>query len=358
LSWYYAKHLINDLDEGKAVAVEFHDIEVAQDFRDCASKLGDWATIDLIDRRSCEKPDHSQQNVLLLFLLAFSVAEILLWVKLCAWAWRGAKINDGFGTMFQLVGYVAILALPCAVFAQSKFCYLEWRKRRDCSPGRRMPCKHGVAGALHGFVSCSTCDVERSTDEEIRVECFKRFKQRQDADNEELAAHKKRAEELAARMKREADESVVKQRERERLELLKKIRLPDYLKKMHPRTFELLICVLFRKWGYDVEETPYSGDGGIDGHLRRNQEHLLLQCKRTKGGIGVLVVRDLFGAIHGEQATGGVLVTTGRVSDQARVWIRDKARGKIRVIELDELVQLIRDNFREDDLISDGHLAS
>ncbi len=98
--------------------------------------------------------------------------------------------------------------------------------------------------------------------------------------------------------------------------------------------------------GYSTQATPITGDGGIDGFLRRDKELILLQCKRVMGSVGQPVVRDLYGNIkhyfNAEQACGntvsGLLVTTGRVSRQARAW----ATGKpIQFIELDNLVSLI-----------------
>jgi hypothetical protein len=249
MRWNDAERYVSDLEEGNAVAFAFHDTAVARNFLDCASKLGDWATIELINRRTREELTLSQGILAAMLLLAFSIAEIWLWAKFCAWAWRGAKTYDGFGSMSPLWGFVAILALPCIVIAQVMFYYTQWREQRDYSRRRTEPCQHGVAGAAYRFVPCSTCDVERATDEEVRVECFKRLKQHQDADKQRVA------EELAERRKREAAEAAAK-RERDRAEFLRNIRLPNYLREMHPRRFELLICALFRKWGYGVEETP------------------------------------------------------------------------------------------------------
>jgi restriction system protein len=126
---------------------------------------------------------------------------------------------------------------------------------------------------------------------------------------------------------------------------LAKIRLPQYLLMMDPREFEQLVCLLFRRMGYEAEETPYVGDNGIDGFLYKDDDKFVLQCKRVKGSVGEPILRDLFGAMHATRATQAVVVTTGKVSDQARRWAADKP---IRIIELVELQNLIETNFDDD----------
>ena len=44
----------------------------------------------------------------------------------------------------------------------------------------------------------------------------------------------------------------------------------------------------------------------------------------------------------------GVVATTGKVSIQARTWAKNKP---IRILELDEIVNLIRTHYREDDIV-------
>lgn len=117
---------------------------------------------------------------------------------------------------------------------------------------------------------------------------------------------------------------------------------------MDPYKFEQLICSLFRRMGYDVRETPYVGDNGVDGFLYKDNLKLVLQCKRVKGSVGEPVLRDLFGTMHATDSHSAIVVTTGRVSDQARTW----ANGKpIRIIEFLELQSLIRANFRDGDVV-------
>lgn len=170
------------------------------------------------------------------------------------------------------------------------------------------PCEHGTVGAKRKRRLCSHCTEEA-----------------------EAARQAIRAEAEA-------------QRRKSFLEWQQRVRLPSYLETMDPREFEHLVCLLLSKMGYDVKGTPYSGDGGVDGFLRRDGEPTLLQCKRVKSKVGEPVLRDLYGTMHAHSAAAGLVVTTGSVSRQAKQWASDKP---IRIIEQRELVSLVHEYISE-----------
>jgi ssDNA-binding Zn-finger/Zn-ribbon topoisomerase 1 len=215
------------------------------------------------------------------------------------------------GLAIGTAGFFLILSVIVVINGQ----YIKYRDRKF----RNAPCFHGVAGAGYDFKKCRQCEQERIA--------------------EERAAKRKAAEEEAK--KKAAKEQAYK-------EWVAKIRLPDYLLKMHPKEFEHLVCALFQRMGYEVEHTPYIGDRGIDGYLKKDGELSVLQCKRVKGSVGEPVLRDLFGTMHAAGAKEGVVVTTGKVSTQARDWSQDKP---IKIYELDELTACIRKHFKEDDVV-------
>lgn len=196
---------------------------------------------------------------------------------------------------------------------------IKYKKRKDEIVRAQAPCKHGNIGALYGGQPCAKCQEEKTA--------------------AEIVARKKREEEAA---KKKSDE------ERAYKEWVARIRLPQHLSQMDAEEFEHLVCDLFRRLGYEVEHTPFTGDGGIDGYLRKNGQLSILQCKRVKGSVGQPVLRDLFGTMNHEKAKEGIVVTTGRVSKQAREWAQGKA---IRILELDELTNLIRENYSESDVV-------
>ena len=188
------------------------------------------------------------------------------------------------------------------------------------------PCRHGRWRAHARPSPCSLCEREAA---------------QQQAEAERQAAV------------RIAEEQVRRQKEYD--EYRTRIRLPSYLEQMDPREFELLVCDLYTRQGYRVQVTPYSGDSGVDGYLRRDDKLYLLQCKRTKGSVGQPVLRDLFGTMTHEGAAGGIVVTTGKVSRQARKW----AVGKpITFVESIELCAMIRRLYAEGEIVPDSWQSS
>jgi restriction endonuclease Mrr len=109
--------------------------------------------------------------------------------------------------------------------------------------------------------------------------------------------------------------------------------------------------VTANRLGYDAKVTPYGGDNGIDGYLEKDGKKAILQCKRVQGSVGEPILRDLYGTMYHSGASSAFVVTTGKVSEQARVW----ASGKpIRIIELKELRSLIDSNFKEDEVVTES----
>jgi restriction system protein len=78
--------------------------------------------------------------------------------------------------------------------------------------------------------------------------------------------------------------------------------------------FENLITNLFSKMGLETRLTVPSRDGGVDCVAFDPRPvfggKVVIQAKRYKGTVGVSAVRDLFGTVHNEGASKGILVTT------------------------------------------------
>ena len=91
--------------------------------------------------------------------------------------------------------------------------------------------------------------------------------------------------------------------------------------------FELLTGELFSRQGYNVQITSGLGaDGGSDLTLRRDGETQLVQCKNFAAGNKVpsSAMRDFYGLIVSEGAIGGMFVTTGSFSRDAREFAHGK----------------------------------
>ena len=83
--------------------------------------------------------------------------------------------------------------------------------------------------------------------------------------------------------------------------------------------FEDAIAQLFRSLGYQVKQTPRSGDGGKDAILVKDGAKYALECKRYSEAtpIGRPHLQKFFAAMHDEGADGGFYVNTGVFSRQA-----------------------------------------
>jgi len=90
--------------------------------------------------------------------------------------------------------------------------------------------------------------------------------------------------------------------------------------------FELLVGEAFRMRGFSVIETGGGGpDGGIDLKFRKGSEVFLVQCKQWRAyKVSVNVVRELFGVMASQGATGGFVVTSGVFSSDARTFAAGK----------------------------------
>jgi restriction system protein len=78
--------------------------------------------------------------------------------------------------------------------------------------------------------------------------------------------------------------------------------------------FESLITNLFTKMGLESRMTQPSRDGGVDCVAFDNRAifggKVIIQAKRYKNTVPVSAIRDLFGSVHNEGASKGILVTT------------------------------------------------
>jgi restriction system protein len=94
---------------------------------------------------------------------------------------------------------------------------------------------------------------------------------------------------------------------------------PSVLLDMSWREFEALVSEAFRLDGYTVEERRGEGpDGGVDLVLRKASERFLVQCKQWRAlKVSVTIVRELYGVMAAQGATGGFVVTSGAFTSDA-----------------------------------------
>lgn len=97
---------------------------------------------------------------------------------------------------------------------------------------------------------------------------------------------------------------------------------------LNPSEFESLITNLFTRMGLEARLTQASRDGGVDCVAFDNRPifggKVIIQAKRYKNTVGVSAVRDLFGSVHNEGASKGILVTTSGFGKAAYEFAKDK----------------------------------
>lgn len=127
--------------------------------------------------------------------------------------------------------------------------------------------------------------------------------------------------------------------------------LLDYVKKCSPQFFEQLVIDLLVKMGYGgsredaARAIGRTGDEGIDGIINEDRlglDTLYIQAKRWDGVVGRPEVQRFAGALQGQRARKGILITTSRFSEEAREYAA-RIDSKIVLIDGDRLAELMID---------------
>ena len=113
------------------------------------------------------------------------------------------------------------------------------------------------------------------------------------------------------------------------------------LNQMNWREFELVVGEAFRQRGYKVSERGGSGpDGGVDLVIRQGSEATVVQCKQYRATqVGVAIVRELFGAMTAEGASGGMVVSLGSFTRDAQAFASGRNIQLVTGSELQKLLQ-------------------
>lgn len=108
--------------------------------------------------------------------------------------------------------------------------------------------------------------------------------------------------------------------------------------------FERLVAEHFRRAGFQVSRAGGNGpDGGIDLVVRKNNEKHLVQCKQWKAyKVGVQPVREFYGVMAANGATGGYFVTSGVYTDEAKKFAQGLNLELIDGPQLKSLIDRVR----------------
>jgi len=108
----------------------------------------------------------------------------------------------------------------------------------------------------------------------------------------------------------------------------------ESLKKMSWKKFEFLVAEYFRRLGFGVEENA-SGSEGVPLIASKGREKYLVQCRQWKlSKVDVDAVQELRASVSDADATGGIVVTSGEFTNEAKVFAR---ANKIILLDGDEL---------------------
>lgn len=123
----------------------------------------------------------------------------------------------------------------------------------------------------------------------------------------------------------------------------------ELLEKLHesnPYYFQKIVLILFKNMGYgEFQETPKSGDGGIDGIINNDflgLEKIYIQAKRyaVNNKVREPEIRNFIGAMSGDVSR-GIFVTTSEFDESAINKARDAHNHKIILIDGDKLTDLM-----------------
>jgi len=122
----------------------------------------------------------------------------------------------------------------------------------------------------------------------------------------------------------------------------------DILYGLSPRTFEELVALVFKHYGFSVELTPFTRDGGADVVAVKEVSpfarpiRAIVECKRysPERKVPVALIRQLQGVITLNPADRGVIVTTSTFTAEAK---HAAEQARIELIDIDKLDYLLRD---------------
>lgn len=124
------------------------------------------------------------------------------------------------------------------------------------------------------------------------------------------------------------------------------------VKSASPSLFEKLVVELLLKMGYGGSRQDAgkaigrSGDEGIDGIIKEDRlglDIIYIQAKRWEAGVGRPEVQKFAGALQGQRAKKGIMITTSSFSAEAREYV-SKIDNKIVLIDGVQLADLMIDH--------------
>ena len=126
--------------------------------------------------------------------------------------------------------------------------------------------------------------------------------------------------------------------------MLDGIRTKEEMRALGWQEFEELVEAHYRRLGFKVQREGGAGpDGGVDVRIKRGDETYLVQCKQWRNQqVGVKVVRELFGVVAADQATGGIVITAGSFTPDAEKFA-NRPNVAVELVDGDRLRRMMHD---------------
>lgn len=121
---------------------------------------------------------------------------------------------------------------------------------------------------------------------------------------------------------------------------------PAFIHRLSGREFEQLIAEILHRRRYIVELTKETHDGGKDIIIRLKSDLgeivSYIECKRIKRsqGVGVDVVRRLYGVVTNDRVNKGLIITNGHFTKEA-LDFKNQTKYKIDLIDMEKLAELM-----------------
>jgi restriction system protein len=128
--------------------------------------------------------------------------------------------------------------------------------------------------------------------------------------------------------------------------------LLDHVLERSPEFFEQLVLDVLHAMGYGglrddaVQRLGRSGDEGVDGVIREDTlglDQIYVQAKRWRNPVSRPDIQKFVGALHGQRASKGVLITTSTFSGEASAYA-DNITPRVVLIDGKELSQFMIDH--------------
>jgi restriction system protein len=126
----------------------------------------------------------------------------------------------------------------------------------------------------------------------------------------------------------------------------------ETLHSVTPQFFEKLVIELLVKMGCggSLREVGKAiggtGDEGVDGVIKEDRlglDNIFIQAKRWQSSVGRTVIQAFVGALQGQKARKGIMITTSKFTQEAYDYV-DKIEIKVALIDGNQLADLMIDH--------------